>query len=88
MAGNNQFQHDEHAFDIEAPPILPTDDLGDNGDPEDSFMGGVEMDVNDDNVNEELEVTQQMYYISLLGRYYMLLKQIRFIRNSTFMYLG
>ena len=69
MTGNNPFQHDEHAFDIEAPPILPTDDLGDNGDPEDSFMGGVEMDVNDDNVNEELEVTQQMYYISLLGRY-------------------
>jgi len=53
MSANNLFNHDEHAFDIDAPPILPTDDMGDNVDPDDSFMGGVEMDVNDDNANEE-----------------------------------
>ena len=52
-SSNNLFNHDEHAFDIDAPPILPTDDYeGGNGDPDDSFMGGVEMDVNDDNVEE------------------------------------
>ena len=57
MPGNNLFNNDEHAFDIEAPPILPNDDFGDNGDAEDSFMGGVEMDVNDENApDEELEV--------------------------------
>ena len=52
-SANNAYNHDEHAFDIDAPPILPEDDFeGGNGDPEDSFMGGVEMDVNDENVAE------------------------------------
>ena len=59
----NLFNHDEHAFDVDAPPILPTDDFeGDNGDPDDSFMGGVEMDVNDDNVPAADIMVQHIFW--------------------------
>ena len=58
----NIFNTDEHAFDADAPPILPTQDSDgmEMGDPDDSFMGGVDMDIDGDN-NGESDVVRAKY---------------------------
>ena len=66
-SANNLYNHDEHAFDIDAPPIIPENDVeGGNGDPDDSFMGGVEMDINDDNVAEGDMVLLKVFVVAAL----------------------
>ena len=81
---NNLFNHDEHAFDIDAPPILPTDDFeGDNNDPEDSFMGGVEMDANDDNA---VEAQMMVLHLNLNSWFIVHFKFFSNFRNKILIY--